>query len=152
MAADIAEYIGTNAKQLMVLVNEIDAYAPDEATVEVLIDDFERWATIEKRLLIQLIEAYAEAETDVAEEAAKRFEVMQRVREDIRLEEGADEPFSELATKYVAGVKYHLIVDVEDIMPLALDIPWLESAEILARMRRLEAKLLDHGVDDADLL
>ncbi|HSH55297.1 MAG TPA: hypothetical protein VK983_00565 [Candidatus Limnocylindrales bacterium] len=143
MAADMAEYIGEHAKRLMLLVNEVDSDAPDEATVEVLIDAFGRWAAIEQQLLFPVLEAYAAREDDFTGEAERRFDVLRSVHDDIRLEEGADAPYSELASKYVAGVKYHLIVDVEDILPLALEVPEFESAEVLLRMRRLEAKLLD---------
>ncbi len=142
MALDIAEHIGLRAKTLMELVQEIDGYAPDEGTVEVLIDAFGRWSQVETRLLFPALESYAEDET-FADKAAERIAVLERLRDNIRLEEGADAPYSELASKYVAGIKYHLIVDVEDILPLALLVPEVESRQLLARMQKLDSKLMD---------
>ncbi len=148
MALDIAEQIGTNAKSLMRLVSEIDEYSPDEATVEVLIDAFDHWTIVEARLLFPALAEYADEGEQLVEAAELRVEALQAIRDDIRLEEGADAPYSELASKYVAGIKYHLIVDVEDILPQTMQIPGQTNTTIARQMVRLRTELDNGGPDD----
>ncbi len=145
MATDIAEHIGRNAKSLMELVMEIDEFAPEEDLVEVLIDAFDHWSAAELRYLFPALEQYGNEDSQLVEAAERRIEALRTIREDIHLDEGADAPYSELASKYVAGIKYHLIVDVEDIMPETLRIPGQANASIARQMRQLQYD--DEGVD-----
>lgn len=141
MTTDVAATIGNTAKSIMYLVNEIDAYMPDEALVEVLIDAFHRWATIEEHLLFPALEQYAPEAEPLLAAAAKRLNVLQTLQDDIHLGEGADAPYSELALKYVAAIKYHLVVDVEDIMPLTLAIPAPASENLVDDMQQMNEEL-----------
>lgn len=141
MTTDVATVIGTTAKSIMYLVNEIDEYLPDEALVEVLIDAFHRWATIEQSLLFPALEQYAPDSDQLLAAAEKRLTVLQTLEDDIHLGEGADAPYSELALKYVAAVKYHLIVDVEDIMPLTLQVPAAAARRLVDDMKLLNEEL-----------
>ncbi len=148
MATDIAEHIGRNAKSLMQLVTEIDEFSPEEDLVEVLIDAFDHWSAAEARYLFPALEQYSEEGGQLVEAAERRIAALSIIREDIHLEEGADAPYNELASKYVAGIKYHLIVDVEDIMPQTLYIPKQANVTIARQMMRLQDDD-DEEYDDA---
>lgn len=136
----IAGQIGVQAKSIMELVNEIDAYLPDEDAVEVLMYAFGRWSAIEQSLLFPVVEQHVEESELLIASAVQRLEKLREMEDDMHLYEGAEAPFSETATKYIAAVKYHLIVDVQDILPLTLHIPSKENIKVAERMRTFAAE------------
>lgn len=141
MNTNVASVIGNTAKSIMYLINEIDEYMPDEALAEVLIDAFHRWATIEAQILFPAMGEFVEEAEELLAAADKRLTVLQTLEDNIHLGEGADAPYSELATKYVSAVKYHLVVDVEDIMPLTLRIPDPQNTRLVVEMQQLDEEL-----------
>lgn len=136
----IASQIGVQAKAIMEIVNDIDAYLPDEDAVEVLMYAFGRWGAIERTVLFPVLEQYVEESEPLLTSAVHRLEKLQEMEDDMHLYEGAEAPFSETATKYIAAIKYHLIVDVQDILPLTLQIPERENAKVAERMRKFAAE------------
>ncbi len=132
MAADVAEQIGIKVKSLMRLVSDVDPHMPEEAEVELLIYEFRRWVRIQTTLLLPALDTYAtELSEPVIAAAEKRFAALELLEENLHLGEGADAPYTDSASKYIAAVKYHLIVDAEDIIPLAMHIP-SHASQILA--------------------
>lgn len=140
---DIAAIIGNQAKVLARLIADIDEYSPDEGAVEVLLYSFQKWGSIETAVLFPALEQYADGSEAIVDAALKRLEVLDGLQANIHLYEGADAPFSELAAKFIAAVKYHLIVDVQDILPLTLQIPELANDRIALQMRQYQANFSD---------
>jgi len=141
---DTASYIGLQVKALMELIAEIDQidqYMPDEELVEVLIGQMNVWGAVEAQILFPALEAAFEGAEETTELARQRLNVISDLQDTIHLGEGADEPFNELATKYVDALKYHLLVDVQEIAPLAVQLPDGLSVQLMRRMNDFKDEL-----------
>lgn len=131
-------FTGLQAKSLMELINEIDPYIPDEDLVEVLIGSVSAWGAIEAQLLFPALEAALEGAEDFTAAARERLNALYALQETMHLGEGADAPFTDIARKYIDGVKYHLVADVQDIVPLAAQLPEGLSVELAERMAAMK--------------
>ena len=141
MLTDTATYIGRQAKAMMEIIADIDTTAPDEDIVEVLIGMVETWARVEESLLFPALEAALEGAESLTTAAHDRLKTLEELQTDIHLGEGAEGPFSTQAKKYIDAVKYHLIVDVQDIAPLAAQLDAHISRELAAEMAAMKADL-----------
>lgn len=139
MPTDAVTFIGLQAKSLMELINEIDPYIPDEDLVEVLIGFFRSWGAIEAQLLFPALEAAFDGLDEPVAAARERLNALNALESTIHLGEGADGPFTDLARKYIDGVKYHLVADVQEIAPLAAQLPAGLSAELAESMAAMKA-------------
>lgn len=140
---DIATAIANQAHILMRLITDIDDFAPDEGAVEVLLYAFEKWGSIETAIIFPVLERYVEESEPIVDAALKRLDMLAGLQDSIHLYEGADAPFSELANKYIAAVKYHLIVDVQDIAPLTMQVPPAANAAAAERMQHYQSEFDD---------
>lgn len=138
---DAASYIGQEVKSLMQLIAAIDADMPDEDSVEVLIGAVSRWGAAESELLYSALEAALEGSETVTEPARQRLNTLYELQSNIHEGEGADGPFSELARQYIDGVKYHLAVDVQEIVPLTSQLPERISRELATSMAAMKLDL-----------
>lgn len=135
---DAADYIGQEVKSLMQLIATIDPYTPDEDSVEVLIGAVTSWGASESNLLYSALEAALEGSEAVTEPARQRLNTLYELQANLHEGEGADGPFAELARKYIDGVKYHLAVDVKEMVPLAAQLPERISRELAASMSAMK--------------
>jgi hypothetical protein len=138
---DTATYIGQQVKHLMELIADIDPYLPDEDLVEVLIGSFSAWGTVEAQLLFPALEATFEGSEAVTAIARERLNTLHALQDAIHLGEGADEPFSEQALKYTDAVKYHLLLDIQELVPLASQLPDSISHELARSMADMKMDL-----------
>jgi hypothetical protein len=134
-------YIGQQVKSIMSLIADIDPYMPDEDLVEVLIGLVSAWGAVEAKLLYATFEAALEGSEEVTEPARQRLSTLYALQNTIHDGEGADAPFSDMARKYIDGVKYHLAVDVKDMIPLALELPEPLSQELAESMSAMKLEL-----------
>jgi hypothetical protein len=138
---DTAAYIGLQVKGLMEQIAEIDTYLPDEDQVEILIGSVSAWGTIEAQVLYPAIAiAFEEAEPTI-EAARERLNTLHALEESIHTGEGAEGPFTELAIEYLNAVKYHLVVDVQEFVPLAQQLPIDISHDLAREMAALKLEL-----------
>lgn len=137
---DAVNIIGLEAKSLMELINGIDPHIPDEDMVEVLIGSFRAWGAIEAQLLFPTLEGALEGSEELTSAARDRLDALYTLEDTIHLDEGAEGPFTELARRYIDGVKYYLIADVQDIAPLAAQLPPHLSLELADRMAAMKAE------------
>ncbi len=138
---DTATYIGLQVKSLMELIAEIDMFMPDEELVEVLIGQMSAWGAVEVQVLFPVLEAALDGSEETTSLARERLNVIHELQNTIHLGEGADAPFAELATKYIDALKYHLLVDIQEIVPLASQLPEGLGGEITLRMQDLKEEL-----------
>lgn len=138
---DTATYIGLQVKSIMELIAEIDRDTPDEDIVEVLIGLVGTWGVIEAQLLYPALEAAFDGAEDTVEPAMLRLQTLQKLQDMMHEDEYSDEPWSTLARKYVDAVKYHLLVDVQDVAPLAAQLPTRISSELVASMTAMKEDL-----------
>ena len=135
---DAASTIGIEVKAIMELIAGIDTVFPDEDLVEVLIGAVNTWGTIEIQVLYPTLEAVFEGMEQTLALARERLNTLHELAETMRLGEGADAPFSELAERYIDGVKYHLLVDIQEIVPLTAQLPEKLRYEIGAAMAEMK--------------
>jgi hypothetical protein len=141
MQHDTSAFIGQEVKAITELIAAIDPYSPDEDMVEVLIGAVSAWGVIEAQVLFPALETQiegAEAATTAARERLNTLYSLQNTIHDI---EYSDSPFSELALKYIDGVKYHLVVDVQEMMPLAQQLSVDSSGELARAMAAMKLEL-----------
>lgn len=125
----------------MELIAEIDEFIPDEDLVEVLIGEFNAWGATELQTLYPALEAILEGAEAVTTAAAERLNVLHDLQAAIHEGEAAEVPYSVLAKKYVDAVKYHLVVDVKEMIPLASQLPEHLSVELAQQMSDLKMEL-----------
>lgn len=141
MNTDTPSYIGQEVKGIMEIIADIDPYMPDEDMVEILIGSVGAWSVQESRLLLPALEAAFEGSETVTEAARERLNTLYALQGTIHDGEGVDSPFNELALKYIDAVKYHLVVDVQELAPLAGQLPIAISRELAASMAALKLDL-----------
>lgn len=142
--SDLITFVGNEIKSLTRQIAEIDPYLPDEDMVEVLIGSFKAWGVLETQLLFPALEMLFEGEEGVetaTSSARERLNALDTIVGTIHLGEGADGPFTELAVKYIDAIKYHLVADVQDILPLAAQLPPRIQTELAASMAAMKADL-----------
>lgn len=139
---DTTAFIGNEVKSIMLIVAEIDPDMPDEDIIEVLIGAVMTWGVIEAQLLLPALEvAFTEAEP-VVDAARKRLNILNELQDSLHLGEGADGPFNALAHKYIDAVKYHLLVDIQDLVPLASQLSSSVSSELAHSMAAMKSELV----------
>lgn len=136
---DTPTYIGLQAKGMLEVINDIDPYFPDEDLVEVLIGLVEVWGSIETKLLFPTLEAALEGSEETTDKARARLNALHALHLTLHDEYEPDGPYAELATKYIDAVKYHLLVDVQDIAPLAAQLEDHISQELASEMAAMKA-------------
>lgn len=139
--SELITFIGGEIKSLTRQIAEIDPYLPDEDMVEVLIGSFNAWGTLEAQLLFPALETLFEGTETATGPARDRLNALYALEGTIHLGEGGDGPFTEVALKYIDAIKYHLVADVQDILPLAAQLPPHIQAELAGRMRAMKADL-----------
>lgn len=138
---DVVTVIGQEVKSIMGLIADMDDYQPDEDLVEVLVGSVSTWGAIEAQLLFPALEAeLAEAEQVVAG-AQKRLNTLHELQDMMHEDIYSDDPWSATARKYVDAVKYHLLVDVQDIVPLANQLSSGSDRQLAASMRAMKLEL-----------
>lgn len=138
---DTPTYIGQQVEGIMALVADIDRNQPEEDIVEVLIGSVGTWGVVEAQVLFPALEAaFDDADTVIAA-ARRRLHVLYELQGMIHEDETSDEPWASLVRKYVDAVKYHVLVDVQDIAPLAAQLPPRLSAELSASMSAMKLDL-----------
>jgi hypothetical protein len=140
MLTDTATYIASQVKLIMQIISEIDTYDPEEDLLEVLIGRVTNWGAVEVQLLFPTLEAALEGSEAVTDPARERLNKLDSMQESIHLGEGAEAPLAELAKKYVDAVKYHLIVDVQDVVPLAVQLDPSISRGLANEMADMQAE------------
>jgi virulence-associated protein VagC len=138
---DSANFIGTQVKGIMAAIAGIDPYFPDEDMMEVLIGSVSSWGAIEAELLFTALEVAFEGSEDIIEPARQRLNTLYALQESMHNAEGAEEPYNEQALKYIDGVKYHLAADIQDIVPLAAQLPVGISQELALNMSAMKQDL-----------
>lgn len=138
---DAATYIGQEVAAILKLVGEIDAYVPEEDILEVLIGAVTAWGTIEAELLYTALETAFEGSEIATQAARERLNTLYALQASIHEGEGAEGPFNELARNYVDGVKYHLAADVQEMVPLAAQLPERISRQLAGSMAAMKLDL-----------
>jgi hypothetical protein len=138
---DSAAYIAQQVKALLDLIEEIDHYQPDEDMVEVLIGLVGVWGAIEAQLIFPTLEVAFEGTEAVLQASRSRLNTLYALQGTIHDGEGAVGPFSDLARKYIDGVKYHLAADIQEIAPLAAQLPADVSADLARSMAAMKQDL-----------
>lgn len=123
---DAAAFIGLQVKNLMQQIADIDPYQPDEDQVEVLIGSFKAWGILEAQLLFPALETAMPDTEAVVAAGQDRLNTLQSLEEGIHIGEGGEGPFAALVDEYIKAIKYHLLVDVQEFVPLA---QWLSIAD-----------------------
>lgn len=141
MQTETPSFIGQEVKAIMQLVAEIDPYQPDEDMVEVLIGAVAAWGAIEVQVLFPALEAALEGAEAATAPARERLNTLYSLQAIIHEDEEAQEPFTAVAQRYVDGVKYHLLVDIQEMVPLAAGLPPHISAELARNMAALKMDL-----------
>lgn len=141
MHMDTAMYIGQEVKAIMQLVADIDPYMPDEDLVEVLIGAVAAWGAIEVQVLFPALEMALEGSEAATAPARERLNTLYSLQAIIHEDEEAQEPFTAVAKRYVEGVKYHLLVDIQEMAPLAAQLPPHLSAELARHMAAMKMEL-----------
>jgi hypothetical protein len=140
MHTDATTYIGLQAKHIMEVIADIDPYFPDEDLVEVLIGMVSTWGSLESQLLFPTLEAALEGAEEFTDPARKRLRTLQTLQGTLHDELEPDSPYADTAKKYIDAVKFHLLVDVQDIAPLAAQLEPHISLELAAAMSALKAE------------
>lgn len=133
--------IGEEVKSIMRLVADIDNVEPDEDMVEVLIGAVGSWGTIEAQILFPALESQLEESGELITAARKRLDVLYSLQGQMHEEEYSEEPWNALARKYIDAVKYHLLVDVQDFIPLTAQLPAGLSIQLAASMSAMKLDL-----------
>lgn len=138
MPTDAAIYIGQEVKAITELIAGIDPYIPDEDMVEVLIGEVIAWGVIEAQVLFPALEAALEGAEVATAAGRERLNTLYSLQNTIHDAEGADSPFTDLALRYINAVKYHLVVDVQEMIPLAAQLPQALSAALARSMAAMK--------------
>jgi hemerythrin-like domain-containing protein len=131
---DSTQYIANQVKAIVQVMADIDPDNLEEDSVEVLIGYMSAWGVVEAQVLFPALETQLESAEPITGEARKRLNVLYELQNNIHEGEGAEGPFSELAPKYIDAVKYHLLADVQEIVPLAAQLPEAESIDLASSM------------------
>lgn len=109
--------------------------------MEVLIGAVSDWGAIEVQVLFPALEAVLEGSEESTAPARERLNTLHTLQNNMHEDEAAEGPYNALARGYIDAVKYHLVVDVQDIVPLAAQLPEREGSVIAQKMATLKAEL-----------
>lgn len=135
---DAATYIGQQVKALMQLIADLDPYFPDEDSFEVLVGEFGVWGVIEAQVLFPAYESLLEGSEAATTAARERLNTLYALQNSIHDAEGAEGPFNELAPKYIDAVKYHLLADIQEMVPLATQLDDHASKDLARSMAAMK--------------
>jgi hypothetical protein len=138
---DAPTYIGQEVKAIMQVIAGIDPYMPDEDLVEVLIGAVAAWGGVEAQVLFPALETALEGSEAATAPARERLHTLYSLQVIIHEEVEAQEPYASVAKRYVDGVKYHLLADVQELVPLAAQIPRNLSISLAQKMQALKLEL-----------
>jgi hypothetical protein len=138
---DAQTYIAQEVKAILALIADIDPSIPDEDLLEVLIGAVAAWGAIEVQVLFPAIEAALEGSEAATAPARERLNTLYSLQAMIHEEVEADEPFAALARRYIDGVKYHLLADIQEMVPLVIQIPPNLSVLLAKNMAALRMEL-----------
>lgn len=125
----------------MQLIADLDPYSPDEDEMEVLIGEMSTWGIIEAQVLFPALELAFDGAEATINPARDRLSTLYDLQASIHENENAEEPFDELAGKYISGVKFHLLADVQEMVPLAVQLPAAVSRELAHAMEAMKLEL-----------
>ncbi|MDB5181712.1 MAG: hypothetical protein JWP13_475 [Candidatus Saccharibacteria bacterium] len=125
----------------MQLIADMDPYFPEEDAFEVLVGAVSAWGVLETKVLFPALEANLEGSETVTAPARERLNTLYSLESTIHDGEGAEGPFNELAPKYIDAVKYHLVVDVKELVPLASQLTEAQSVQLARSMTAMKLEM-----------